>query len=141
MAMEKDKIVNQPTESEIEGNKTIERQRPPKDNINDEKIDKKRGRIESLIVYDITVNELDTLTKSSKGSIYLNFAIALLSIAVSFLTALLTNEYADKIITLCVFLIIMIVGFVLGGLLLVLWHREKSSNDDLVEVIKDRYKG
>lgn len=139
--MEKDKIVNQPTESEVEGDKTIERQRLPEDNINDEKIDKKRGRIESLIVYDITINELDTLTKSSKGSIYLNFAIALLSIAASFLTALLTNEYSDKIITLCVFLIIMIVGFVLGGLLLVLWYKEKSSNDNLITEIKNRYKG
>ena len=44
----------------------------------------KRGRVDSLSLYEITDNELDILTAGSPSSLYLNFAIFLLSRAFLF---------------------------------------------------------
>lgn len=51
----------------------------------------RRARIERLDIYEISETELQILERGSPDSILLNFAIFLVSIAVSFLVALLTT--------------------------------------------------
>jgi len=128
----------QSTESEIKGGKIVETKKPDKENITDEKVKVKRHKFDSLTIYEITESELSTIENGSPSSIYLNFAIFLLSIAASFLASLLTNDYTNKQNTLIVFLLITIVGFIIGGFLMILWLRTKNEFDQTINKIKDR---
>ena len=59
------------------------------------------GRIGVLNVHQISDDELDRLAKGNSQTIFLNFAIAVLSMATSFLIALLnTTTSSDKIFIL-----------------------------------------
>ncbi|MDX9782169.1 MAG: hypothetical protein RBT35_04195 [Bacteroidales bacterium] len=128
----------QSTESDIKGGKIVETTRPDKESITDEKVKVKRHKFDSLTIYEVSESELDTIEKGSPSSIYLNFAIFLLSIAASFLASLLTNDYSNKQNTFIVFLLITIVGFVIGGFLIILWLRTKNDFDQTIKKIKDR---
>jgi len=97
----------------------------------------RRGRVDSLSLYEITDNELDTLEKGSPSSLYLNFAICLLSTATSFLIALLTSTITKQIFQVFV-IVIVVVGYVLGILLLLLWLRSRKSVAGVVKRIKER---
>ena len=68
------------TESEIKGGKIVETTKPEQENISDEKVKVKRHKFDSLTIYDVSESELETIEKGSPSSIYLNFAIFLLSI-------------------------------------------------------------
>ena len=128
----------QSTESDIKGGKIVETTRPDKESITDEKVKVKRHKFDSLTIYEVSESELDTIEKGSPSSIYLNFAIFLLSIAASFLASLLTNDYSNKQNTFIVFLLITIFGFVIGGFLIILWLRTKNDFDQTIKKIKDR---
>ena len=128
----------QSTESEIEGGKIIETTKPKRENISDEKVKIKRHKFDSLTIFEVSESELATIDKGSPSSIYLNFAIFLISIAASFLVALLTNDYTNKQNTFIVFLLITIIGFVIGGFLILLWLRTKNDFDHTIKRIKDR---
>ncbi len=52
----------------------------------------RRARIGRLNIYEVSDSELQLLERGSPESLYLNFAIFLLSAALSFLTALFTTE-------------------------------------------------
>jgi hypothetical protein len=80
----------------------------------------RRGRIDKLTIYEISDSELNILEKGSPSSIFLNFAVFLLSVAVAFTVALFTaNVPAGKVFTS--FLVSTIIGYVGGILLLVFW--------------------
>jgi hypothetical protein len=96
----------------------------------------RRGSYKELTLYDVEESELELLAQGSPDSLYLNFAIFLLSAAVSFLTALLTAVLSNRVFT--VFVVITCLGFVLGILLLVIWLRKRRSISALVQKIRDR---
>jgi hypothetical protein len=97
----------------------------------------RRGRVDSLTLYEITDYELDVLTTGSPGSIFLNFAIFCFSIAISFLIALLTTTInSSRVFT--VFVILVVVGFLAGIILLVLWFVNHKSVSNIVKRIKQR---
>lgn len=97
----------------------------------------RRGRVGSLSLYEITDTELEILEKGSPSSIYLNFSIFLLSMATSFLIALCTSSaISERTFTVLVLLIIL--GYVLGGLLIVLWLQNRKSVAEVVKKIKSR---
>jgi len=126
------------TESEIEGGNVIETTKPQRENISDEKVKVRRHKFDSLTIYEVSESELATIEKGSPTSIYLNFAIFLLSMAGSFLTALMTNNYTEKQNVYIVFLLMTIVGFIIGILLIILWLRTKNDFDIAIKKIKDR---
>lgn len=95
-----------------------------------------RGAYKKLTLYEIEKSELELLAVGSSDSIYLNFAIFLLSMAVSFLTSLLTTAVPDKVFT--VFLVITSVGFIAGSVLLVVSLQKRQSISALVQRIRDR---
>ena len=96
-----------------------------------------RGKVSSVLLYEVTEHELDTLEKGTLTSLFLNFGIALLSISCSFLIALLTtNIDSDRLFM--VFTFIVIVGFISGIILMCVWWRDRQSISELTKKIKSR---
>lgn len=99
-------------------------------------VEVRRGAFARLTLYDVEERELEDLAKGSSDSLYLNFAIFLLSIAISFFIALLTAVVSNNVFI--VFVVITTVGFIVGTFLLILWWMKRKSVSDLVKKIKNR---
>lgn len=97
----------------------------------------RRGRIEQLTIYEITEAELEKLEHGTPASLLLNFAIFLLSLAASFLVALLTTTISSTSLFI-VFVIVTTIGFMVGLVLLALWRREHLVVTDIAECIRRR---
>ena len=97
----------------------------------------RRGRVDSVDLYEIKENELDLLEGGSPGGIYLNFAIFLLSSALAAITALCTSTFKNPKIEM-VFMIFSVVGILGGIFLLLLWWRAHKSLSDVVRKIRNR---
>jgi NADH:ubiquinone oxidoreductase subunit K len=96
-----------------------------------------RGRVDSVAVYEVTESELSILENGPPSSIYLNFSIFLLSVAVSFLITLLTTKIeSDRVFT--IFVVVTAIGFIAGLLLLLIWYRSHRSLADIIQTIKKR---
>jgi hypothetical protein len=109
----------------------------PASNETGEKMVIRRGKVDSLTLYEITDYELNRLETGSPTSLLFNFSIFLLSTAVSFLITLLTTEIkSDR--TFIVFTIIVVLGFVVGLVLMLLWLRFRQSTSGVIERIKSR---
>lgn len=97
----------------------------------------RRGVFAELTIHAVADHELESLAHgSADSSSYLNFAIFLLSTSMSFLVTLLTAVLTSRVFT--VFVVITTVGFLNGGLLLIVWRRKRASVWDLVEKIRSR---
>lgn len=95
------------------------------------------GRIDVLIVHQVSEEELKRLHEGSPQSLDLVFSTALLSTAFSFLASLLTASIpAGK--TFTVFLIVTIVGFVMGAYLFLRWYKTRNIISKLVNDIRKR---
>jgi len=99
-----------------------------------------RGRFDSLVLYEVTEDELDVLEKGSPSSIFLNFAIFLLSVSISFFAIIFTVE-VTPLSKFVVFLIVALVGLIIGSVLLVLWFRSRKTSKTVVRKIKKRLEG
>jgi hypothetical protein len=95
------------------------------------------GRIGVLKVHQISDEELTKLGQGSGQSLFLNFGIGVLSVAVSFLIALFTVQITS-IRVFCVFVIITVVGILTGIILLILWWRTRQPISKLVHEIRGR---
>lgn len=96
----------------------------------------RRGRVDSFALFEITEQELDVLEKGSPSSLQLNFSIALLSVAASFLITLVTQTLSGKTFTVVV--VITVVGFVIGAYLMLVWAKHRASVSDTVRRIRGR---
>lgn len=96
----------------------------------------RRGVLSQLTIYDVEESELETLGKGSSDSLYLTFSIFLLTMAISFFIALINATVSDKIYI--IFVLITIVGFVLGIFSLFIWLKKRKSMPDLIDKIKRR---
>jgi predicted membrane protein len=95
------------------------------------------GRIDSLCLYEVTDSELDVLAKGPATSLYLNFAIFLLSTATSFSITLVTANIPSNHMFM-LFVTCAVVGYTVGFFLLLLWLRNKKSNGSIVRKIRKR---
>ncbi len=106
----------------------------------------RRGTFAELTLHEVADYELERLQRlahESPDSLYLNFAIFLLSTSVSFFVALLTADVSTRVFT--VFVVITTVGLLVGALLLILglkklivWRKRRSSLSDLIREIRSR---
>ena len=97
----------------------------------------RRGRVDSLLLYEVSEHELDTLERGMPASLFLNFGIALLSIGCSFFTSLVTIQiYSDRIFI--VFISICMICFIVGIILMCLWYRNRQSSATIIKKIKSR---
>jgi hypothetical protein len=106
--------------------------------IDDDKpLQVKRGRVDSVNLYEVKENELDILENGEPTGIYLNFAIFLLSLAFSGILALCSATFDNGTIK-NVFLFVAIIGVIGGVFLLILWWRGRKSIKSIIQRIKDR---
>ena len=99
----------------------------------------RRAKVDSLDLYEITEDELMALEHGSPESLYLNFSIFLISIAMSFLISLLTTKIESNRLY-DIFVIITVIGFVIGTILFILWLREYLSSSSISQKIRKRMK-
>jgi|GEM_PF-1544635 len=97
----------------------------------------KYGRAADLKVHLVSDEELTRLSQGSGQSLFLNFGIAVISIAATFLATLLITKI-DSIKIFCVFVIITVLGFLSGIVLLILWWFTRQPISKLVKQIRDR---
>jgi hypothetical protein len=97
----------------------------------------RRARIERLNIYEVSEEELELLERGSPESLFLNFALILLSTAISLLITLLTADISsDRVFY--VFVIFTVIGFIGGAVLLVLWLWYRQSTTNVFEQIRRR---
>jgi hypothetical protein len=97
----------------------------------------RRARIQHLDIYEISEPELQILERGSPDSLFLNFAIFLISIAAGFLIALLTTDIQSRRV-FDVFIIITVIGFISGIILLTLWAWYRRSTMTIFDQIRRR---
>ncbi len=102
-----------------------------------ENIPVKKGRVDSLTVYEVTDYELDQLEKGSPASLFLNFSILFLTTGVAFFIALLTTS-TESIKVFIIFIVVTVISFIAGVVLFILWYRDRKSIKGLITKIKDR---
>ena len=102
-----------------------------------EKLIVRRGRVDSVDLYEVKENELELLEKGSPANLQLNFSIFLLSLAFSSIIALATAT-AKQPITETIFVFVAVVGILLGMYLLISWWRTRTSIAGMVKKIRQR---
>ena len=89
------------------------------------------------ICHEIKDSELDGLEKGSPADLQLNFAIFLLSVAVSFVISLLTTDITNATVK-TVFILVSIVGILFGAYLMLQWWLNRTSLKALCQKIRER---
>lgn len=106
----------------------------------DEKPFIRRGRVDSLNIYEVKEHELEILEKGQVGTLQLNLAIFLFSIAFTCIAALATADFRWKIAE-TIFIFIIVVGILLGLCLILIWRQTKQSISKVVSTIRNRLNG
>lgn len=109
----------------------------PKDPDESKPLRIRRGRVESVDLYEIKDTELDLLEKGSPADLQLNFAVFLLSAATTAICSLATATFSSKTAE-TVFTIFTVVGFLFGAYLLISWWRNRTSLKDVANRIRQR---
>lgn len=107
----------------------------PKDSKDEVRV--RRGRVESVDLYEIKDSELDELERGSPANLQFNISVGLLSIAFSFLACIATSTF-DKPFYQTLYIAIMVVGFIVGGVFLIFWLRNRKSVSSLCLKIRER---
>jgi hypothetical protein len=98
----------------------------------------KRGRVQSVVIYEMSESELETLERGSKSESLLNLFISAATTAASFLATLATLDLTGSPIVRTVFIVITVVGSFSSVILAVLWWRARSDRNDVVNRIRKR---
>lgn len=95
------------------------------------------GRLGVLKVHQVSEEELSRLEQGSGQSVFLNLGVGIISVAASFLIALLSTKIeSNRLFT--VFVVVAAVGFIAGAILLILWWHTRQPIRRLVKEIRDR---
>ncbi len=97
----------------------------------------RRGRVDSVNLYEVKEHELELLEKGAAGTLLLNLAIFLFSIAFTCIAALATADFRWQIAE-TIFAFIIVVGILVGLCLILIWWRTKVSISEVVSTIRDR---
>ena len=106
----------------------------------DEKLLIRRGRVDSLNIYEVKELELELLEKGAAGSLQLNFAIFLFSIASTCIAAVATADFKSDLVE-SIFVFTIVVGFIFGTYLMLSWWRTRQSITKVISTIKSRLNG
>lgn len=97
----------------------------------------RRGRVDSVDLYEVKENELDLLEKGSPATLHFNFAIFLLSMAFTAIVALATTNFKWPIIE-TIFVFLSLIGILMGGYFLISWWRTRTSITQMIKTIRGR---
>ncbi len=98
----------------------------------------RRGRVDSVDLYEVKDNELDLLENGPSSRVQLTFAVFLLSIAFSSIVALSTTKTFSSDIMKTLHVVVAVVGILLGIYLLVVWYHRRSNIGEVVATIRGR---
>lgn len=96
-----------------------------------------RVRLDELRIFEISEAELEALERGSVESIFLNFAIATVSVALSTTTTLMTTKVPEGL-TQVFFVVVTVVCYISGTVLSVLWWYFRKSGKSASKAIRDR---
>lgn len=99
----------------------------------------RRGRVDSVDLFEVKENELELLENGESTGLQLNFSIFLLSIAFTSIITLCTATFTQPILQ-TTFLLVSIIGLLLGLYLLLIWWKGRKSIKKVILTIKDRIK-
>lgn len=99
----------------------------------------RRGRVESVDLYEIKDSELEIFQRGSPADLQLNFAIFLLSLAFSAIASLATATFTSYNVH-TTFVVVAVVGVLLGSYLLISWYRNRTSLHTLCNRVRERIK-
>ena len=98
----------------------------------------RRGRVGSVVLYEIREDELELLEKGGEATTQLNFAIFLYSIASAALIAIVcTKDYRWENAN-SIFWLVVIFGFILGTYFMIIWRRSKKPIAKVISTIRNR---
>jgi hypothetical protein len=97
----------------------------------------RRGRVDSLDIFEVTESELDTLERGSPNSIYFNFCIFFAS---AFVTLTITMYTVDikSAIKISLFFSADVISLIATALLGILWWQSKNEVKEVLGVIRGR---
>jgi len=98
----------------------------------------RRGRVDSVDLYEIKDTELEQLEKGTPADLQLNFAVFLLTLAFSAICALATATTSFDPNTRLVFTVVAVVGTLMGVYLLISWYRTRTPLKELCQRIRSR---
>ncbi len=88
-------------------------------------------------VYQVYEHELDALAQGGQGSLFLNFALFLLGVAVTVIATLWSTTIpSDRVYT--TFVLVALVTGIAGVVLFALWWKTHQSSTNLITLIKIR---
>ena len=96
----------------------------------------RRGRVDSVDLYEIKDSELDLLERGMPD-LQLNFAIFLLTLAVTAVSSLTTASFENPLVR-TVFVVAAVVGVLGGAFLLLAWYGSYTSHRDVCRRIRER---
>ena len=97
------------------------------------------GKIEEIVYYEIFEHELDTIAEWPSEWLFFNIWISLFSLASGFLIALLDSTKENEK-TFIVYTIIVIVWYLIGIILLLVWLKNRKKANWIIDKIKSRKK-
>ena len=97
----------------------------------------RRARFDQLTIYEISEDELSILENGSPDSVYLSISIAFLSAAISCSVAAPSIQIESPKL-LIAFVSFIVLSYIAGGVLMVLWLKSKNSVSACVRKIRNR---
>jgi hypothetical protein len=98
----------------------------------------RRGKCDSLDIYEVTEWELEILKRWSTNWLFLNLCIAFISIAVSIGTTLLTVDFTSSDKKFYIFVIVLVWTSLAWVILGVIWYKWSDDFKDTLEKIEKR---
>lgn len=96
-----------------------------------------RGKVDSIVLYEVTEDELQTLEHGPANATYFNFAIALIPLGVSLFVTIFTVTITS-VATLAIFFSTGLICLLAGVILLIVWYRTEDSAKGLIRRIRER---
>lgn len=116
---------------------SIESRKPNADSLSGDVVIK-RARVDSLIIYEITESELDTLINGTQSSLYLNISISAFSFFISFLISLLTCSFENKLAIKTVFISVAVFTIIFATIYFIRWLVARKDLKTILNKIKNR---
>jgi hypothetical protein len=110
---------------------------PQNPNENESRISVNRGKVDSINIYEVTENELESLEAATPTGILFDIGLVCLSIAVSLSVALATTTIASER-TFYTFVIVVAIGYLAFGAFTVIWLITRKSVKKLTSKIRNR---
>jgi hypothetical protein len=113
---------------------------PSKDDRDVGSVRVRRARVETLDLYEIKEEELYLFEKGSPADLQLNFGIFLFSLACSAVVALSTADFSKHPTIRTTYVVVAVVGVLLGGYLGISWLLNRTSTKGVCVEIRRRMK-